>query len=472
MGIVIKKTRVKKKILRFNVYAFLLLLSLIAAGLTYIIPAGEFLRVNENGILHVVSGTFSFVERNPQNPFTVFFAIIQGFKKQISYILLIFFAGSSIFMLDATGAVQYYFPKLSGKLFNKEPILIFIIMAFMSFSGATGVFGNIIVVIIPFGIFISQAMGFDKTLGFFIIFFGGFSGFNVSWATPGVLGAAQKYAGLDLYSGNNIRIMLQIGNFLISYLFVLRYYFLIKKNPENSLNYRGSSDQTSYMGPSEKTCAISEDKNTRAGFVLLCMGLGVSLIFILSLTKDWNIDTLSAAFLILTCVIGLIYFKNLNLVMEHFIICISKLVTPAFIVGFGAAISIILAQGKISDTIIYFLCRPIEYVSPAIGASLMVVINGIINFFINSGSGQANTVMPLMVAFGEIKGITPQVIVQAFQFGDGLTNSLYPTVPALMAGLRFADIYYRDYLKHVWVFVCLQLVLAMFAVTILQIKGW
>ena len=66
----------------------------------------------------------------------------------------------------------------------------------------------------------------------------------------------------------------------------------------------------------------------------------------------------------------------------------------------------------------------------------MLIVQCVINFFIPSGSGQASTTMPIMTPLADIVGISRQTAVLAFQFGDGLSNIVWPTgFAAIMAGM-------------------------------------
>ena len=44
-------------------------------------------------------------------------------------------------------------------------------------------------------------------------------------------------------------------------------------------------------------------------------------------------------------------------------------------------------------------------------------------------------------------GISAQLCVLAFAFGDGFSNVFYPTNPALLIGLGLADVSYGDWFK-------------------------
>jgi uncharacterized ion transporter superfamily protein YfcC len=148
------------------------------------------------------------------------------------------------------------------------------------------------------------------------------------------------------------------------------------------------------------------------------------------------------------------------------------MVYAAFVVGMARAISVVMIDGKIMDTLVNWLSMPIGYVGPVLGANFMLIANVVINFFIPSGSGQAVTVMPIMVPLADLTGITRQVATQAFQFGDGLTNCIIPTSGTLMGCLGIANIKYEKYVGWYWKFLFVQLILAAVAVTVLQIVKW
>lgn len=57
--------------------------------------------------------------------------------------------------------------------------------------------------------------------------------------------------------------------------------------------------------------------------------------------------------------------------------------------------------------------------------------------------------MPIMTPLADILGISRQTAVLAFQYGDGLSNSLWPTSGILMASLGMAGIPYDKWLKWV-----------------------
>ncbi len=76
------------------------------------------------------------------------------------------------------------------------------------------------------------------------------------------------------------------------------------------------------------------------------------------------------------------------------------------------------------------------------------------NFFVASGSGKAMMMMPIMRPLGEILGINQQVMVLAYQYGDGLTNTFWPT--SSVAQLSLCGMDYGKWIKFAWkVYLCL-----------------
>jgi len=116
-------------------------------------------------------------------------------------------------------------------------------------------------------------------------------------------------------------------------------------------------------------------------------------------------------------------------------------------------------EGKILDTLLYHAVRAAEGMS---GAGLILFIYGIclvMNFFIPSGSAKAFLLIPLIVPLAQIFGVSAQLCIVAFAFGDGFSNVFYPTNPALLIALGLADTGYGDWAKYSWRFQLLNLLL-------------
>lgn len=83
----------------------------------------------------------------------------------------------------------------------------------------------------------------------------------------------------------------------------------------------------------------------------------------------------------------------------------------------------------------------------------------VLNFFIASGSAKAFLLMPLIVPVAEAFGISSQLCVMAYAFGDGFSNVLYPTNPVLLISLGLANVNYGKWFKWSIRFQLLNLIL-------------
>ena len=81
------------------------------------------------------------------------------------------------------------------------------------------------------------------------------------------------------------------------------------------------------------------------------------------------------------------------------------------------------------------------------------------NFFIPSGTAKVFLLIPLIVPLAQIFGVSPQLCIVAFAFGDGFSNVFYPTNPALLIALGLADTGYGKWAAYSWKFQGLNLLL-------------
>jgi uncharacterized ion transporter superfamily protein YfcC len=57
--------------------------------------------------------------------------------------------------------------------------------------------------------------------------------------------------------------------------------------------------------------------------------------------------------------------------------------------------------------------------------------------------------MPIMAPLSDLVGVSRQVAVLAFQFGDGFSNILVPTQAVLVGALAMAEIPYDRWLRFI-----------------------
>lgn len=144
----------------------------------------------------------------------------------------------------------------------------------------------------------------------------------------------------------------------------------------------------------------------------------------------------------------------------------------AMIVGFAKGIIVILENGKIIDTIVYFMTSMLEGLPSVVTIIGMFIFQFFLNFFIPSGSGQALTTMPLLVPISDLLEVNRQITVLAFQYGDAISNSLFPTSAVLMGALAVANISYTQWIKFVWKLILAWVVICAVAMSVAYLVGY
>ena len=96
----------------------------------------------------------------------------------------------------------------------------------------------------------------------------------------------------------------------------------------------------------------------------------------------------------------------------------------------------------------------------------------LISFIVPSGSGMAALTMPIMAPLAELVGVTRQIAVLAYQFGDGISNIFIPTSGYFMAGLALAGIPWTRWMKWIFPLIMMQYAVAAVAVFVAHLIGY
>jgi len=460
----------KKKFVIPTTCALLFMMMIFCAILTWIIPAGAYDTEKVGTTNRVIAGTYHVIESTPVGPWDMIMAVPGGFYKAAKLMVMIMFCGGAVEILEKSGSINAAFGKLASNKKLNVNLLVAVLMIFMSIGGAAGVFANPVVALVPIGIILMKNLGYDSFAGFLLVYMGAYSGFNVGWANASTVGTAHPIAELPIFSGFGVRVILNIVNFIICYYFTIRYMKTIKADPKKSLNYEPGLEVSEYMGGEG---VVDTGKMTNKHMLSIAgLIVAVAAICIGSIKFGWSYDQMACTFFLLAVFGGLVNGMGVNGTTKVFVSGCAKLCNAAFIVGFANGVGIILTNGKILNTIVHWLSIPMQSMSPVLCANFMFIANMIINFLIPSGSGQAAAVMPIMVPMADILGVTRQVAVQAFQFGDGFSNCIYPTAGTLMGSLAIAKTDWARYAKWMLPLLGCQCILSFVSLTILQMIGW
>ncbi|WP_252198012.1 Na+/H+ antiporter NhaC family protein [Clostridium sp. MCC353] len=438
----------KKKIKLPNTMVLILMIALFAVLLTWIIPAGEYVRVeNAKGIKVVDPNQFILKDRTPVSPFKIPFFIIQGYKNTFSLFLCILFGGGAFHFVSSSGALESLVAKAVKRLKDKTWIFIPIITILFTLL-CTSKSLNSFIAFAPILVVIARSLGFDSIVGVSFLILGGAVGFSTGTLQQSTTMVAQGLAELPLFSGLGYRMVCLVVFSVITNIYILRYAMRIKKDPQKSYMY--DLDQASGNQYDVSTLESFGPMTARKWSVLAILVATLTVLVAGAMKLKWGMDEFSIGFIWCGLAMGLAQGMGPSKTVEEFFKGAKGLLFVGSLVCVASSISLILSAGGIIDTIVHALAVVMLKVPAILRGPAMFLVNILVNVLISSGSGQAAVVIPIMVPVADMIGMTRQTAVLAYNFGDGFSNYVLPTVGSLMGILGMANVPYDRWMKFMW----------------------
>ena len=127
----------------------------------------------------------------------------------------------------------------------------------------------------------------------------------------------------------------------------------------------------------------------------------------------------------------------------------------------GAALVVAMAQGimqvlggsdpttpTVINTIMYGISQALSGISGAAAAVLMYLFQSVFNFFVVSGSGQAAITMPIMAPLADTVGLSREIVINAYNWGQGWMSFITPT-GLILVTLEMAGTTFDKWLKYI-----------------------
>ena len=372
-----------------DTYVILFAVLLLAVIATYLVPSGAFERETIDGVERVIPGTFSSVDGSPAGFMDIFLALQEGMVQSAGLIFLVLFAGGAFEVVERSGAIKGGILRAVNKTRGKEFLLITVVSTLFAIGGAVGVIANAIIPFVAIGVIIARALKLDAIVAVSITFGATFAGFNVGFLNPYTVGIAQSLADIPLFSGMLFRIIAFVVIVGCTIFYTWGYAKKLLNDPSKSL-----------IGVLDEKEARQEDLKapftTRHKWILTFVGVALIFFIYATIQFKWTINHMAAFFIILGIVSGLIAGMNYNKVALTFLDGCQNLVYGALIIGVARAVLIVMENAKILDTAVNALSVPLEGLSPVFAALGMFLANGVLNFLVPSGSGQAMIAMPIL----------------------------------------------------------------------------
>lgn len=461
------------KAIKFKIpHTYVLIFSLIvlAAVGTFLIPAGEFDRIEDSktGRTLVVPGSYHHIEAHHVGVFDTFKSLPKGLGEASDIVFFILLVGAVFQIINATGIINKSITVAVRKLKGRESLLVPCVVLIISIGGATFGMCEEALIFIPLAVTIAKGVGFDAVVGLAMIYCGTYVGYVAGPLNPFNTGIAQGIAELPMFSGMWFRLICMVLFYFLVCGYIMRYAKKVKDDPTKSVIYGVVATDSGLDAAMEKEVPFSHRDIIMLLTILsafLYLGYGV-------IKKGYYLTEIITIFIIMGVLCGIIGKLSAEEIADNFVKGAESMAFTAICVGLAKAIVVVLTEGNIMDTVINALGALVSWLPSSISAIGMLLVQTILNFIFASGSGQAAATMPILAPLGDIVGVTRQVTVLAFQFGDGITNSISPIQPTLMAAIGLASVPYSKWAKFVfplmlmWSFLAVILLIAATAINL------
>ncbi|KAB2925800.1 MAG: putative basic amino acid antiporter YfcC [Bacteroidetes bacterium] len=435
------------KKLNFDTLLMIFAVIVMTAAVTWLIPGGEYQRQVKEGKTLVVPDSFSYTESNPQGIADILSSPFKGFVKASEIIAFLFLLGGSFSVILRTGAITVAIQHMAKTFAQKPHLQKYFIpgtMLIFSLAGTTFGMAEEVMLFIPLFIPLAISLGYDSITGTAIPFLGAAAGFAGSTFNPFTVGIAQSIAEVPLYSGLEYRIVIWCISTAGMIFFVARYAKRVKADPSVSPVYAADQERRHTMHLD--TSAV-EPFTLRYTVILLLFFFSLAALVYGVLAFGWWLSEIAALFLALGILSGVAGRLKPSDITASFRDGAKDMVGVAMIIACARAILVIATEGRVLDVLLHACSGLISSVHPVFAAQMMFVVQGIINFFVHSGSGQAALTMPIMAPLADVLGLTRQTAVLAFQFGEGWINPILPTSGLTMGVLGLARIQWNVWFR-------------------------
>ena len=441
-----KVKKEKKSMEGINPMLFLVAVMIIVMVASYIVPAGSFDRVydevTERDI--VVPGSFQYTEKSPITPFALMMSLALGIQNASYIIAFLLIIGGMFAIMEGTGAINAGLANVVRAMRGKELVMIPVLMLVLGLMSCFCANFEEFLAFIPLILAVCLSMGFDSMTALGIVFGSVAAGYGGAATNAFTVGVAQSIAGLPMFSGMTLRLVLFAVLLVVSMAYVMIHAQRVKKNPQLSPSYHADLENA-------KKYVLDVDNieklTGRQKLVLVVLVLAILWTVYGVLVHGYYIDELAAIFLTAGVVAGIVGGTKASQICDDFIKGAANMLAPCMMIGLANAVVIMMTDAGIIDTIINALSSLLVSLPSALLACGMFVVQTLFNLAVPSGSGQAAITMPIMAPLADMVGVTRQTAVLAFQLGSTFTDIIGPTSGEALVAIAMCKVSYPKWVK-------------------------
>lgn len=407
--------------------------------------------------------TYKKLAPKPQGVVALIKSPVKGVIEGADIIFLVLVIGGLIGIMNMTGAFDAGIFWMAKTLKGREFILIILVTFLISVGGTTFGLAEETIAFYPILIPVFLAAKYDAMVGLASIYLGSSIGTMYSTTNPFSIIIASDAAGINWTTGITSRFILFVLGTLICIAYILYYAERVKRDPSKSVIFTQKEEIENLFGTTSNSNIKLTARLRLIIFIFsmcfIVMVYGVSML-------DWWFIEMTSVFLVGSILIGFIGKIKESVFVEAFVKGASDLLGVALIIGIARGITVLMNDGLISDTMLYYASNVTSGMNKGLFINAMLYIYGGLSFFIPSSSGMAVLTMPIMSPLADGVGIGREIVVNAYQYGMGLFAFINPT-GLILASLAIVKVGYNKWLKFV---IPLVLILTVFTMLMLTLQ--
>ncbi|WP_192891682.1 YfcC family protein [Vibrio bathopelagicus] len=439
-----------------SAYTILMILTVLMAILTWVIPAGQYqMKTNETlGRMVPMVGTYQTVDSNPQGVVDILMAPIQGFYDPDSYVaravdvaLFVLVIGGFLAVVTQTGAIDAGIAGTMKRLSGREKWMIPILMGLFALGGTVYGMAEETIPFYALLIPVMIAAGYDSIVGVAIIMVGAGIGCLGSTINPFATVIASNAAEINFMEGFALRAVILVLGWIVCVIYVMRYAEKVKNNPELSIVAHQKESNLEYFLHSKKQ-ETPELNNTRKA-VLAIFGLTFAVMMWGVSAAGWWMAELSALFLGSSILVGFVGRMSEVEITESFVNGARDLLGVALIIAIARGLVVVMDNGNITHTILHYAEGLLGGLNEIAFINAIYWVEAVMCLVVPSSSGLAVLSMPVLAPLADFAGVGRELVVTAYQSASGLPNLVTPTSGVVMGGLAIGRVAYSSWLKFI-----------------------
>ncbi|MGF1723989.1 YfcC family protein [Photobacterium nomapromontoriensis] len=439
-----------------SAYTILMLLTVLMALLTWVIPAGQYLMVTNDiiGKMVPVVGSYQTVEANPQGIIDIVMAPIQGFYDPSEYVaraidvaVFVLVIGGFLAVITQTGAIDAGISGTMKRLAGHEKWMIPILMGLFALGGTVYGMAEETIPFYALLIPVMIAAGYDSVVGVAIIMVGAGIGCLGSTINPFATVIASNAAEINFMEGFALRAVILVLGWLLCVVYVMRYADRVKRDPSCSIVAHQQADNLKHFlhGKAQQTLELTTTHKAVLSIFAVTFAVmmwGVS-------AKGWWMAELSALFIGSSIVIGFVARLSEAEITDSFVNGARDLLGVALIIAIARGLVVVMDNGNITHTILNYAEGLLGNLNEIAFINAIYFVEAVLCLVVPSSSGLAVLSMPILAPLADFAGVGRELVVTAFQSASGLPNLVTPTSGVVMGGLAIGRVAYSTWLRFI-----------------------